>query len=211
MANFLNIEDLLLAKKQIKSKIIHTPIIKSSYFSNLFKFKLLLKLELFQKTGSFKIRGVLNKLSKLSQNEKSNGVISLSAGNHAQALAWAATENGIDSTIIMPHNASKAKILSTKYYGGNVVLTKDNLLEECLKIKERKNLTLIHPFDDHHVIAGQGTIGLEIAEYSENLDYVLVGIGGGGLISGIALALKNKYPKIKIIGVEPINSNVILI
>ena len=110
MSKFFDINDVLIAKANIFNNIIHTPIIQSSFFTNYFDFNLFLKLELFQRTGSFKVRGVLNKLSKLSNEEKSNGVISLSAGNHAQALAWASTKNDINSTIIMPYNASKSKV-----------------------------------------------------------------------------------------------------
>jgi len=209
MSLFFDINNVLIAKNKIQKKINHTPIIKSFFFSKLLKCNLYLKLESLQKTGSFKVRGVLNKLSYISDIEKNNGVISLSAGNHAQALAWASTQKGIKSTIIMPHNASESKINSTKNYGGNVILTKNNMLEECMKIMKKDDLTLIHPFDDDHVIYGQGTIGLEIFEYSKKIEYVIIGVGGGGLISGISSVLKTLNPKIKIIGVEPINSNVI--
>ena len=209
MSKFFDINDVLIAKANIFNNIIHTPIIQSSFFTNYFDFNVFLKLELFQRTGSFKVRGVLNKLSKLSKEEKSNGVISLSAGNHAQALAWASTKNDINSTIIMPYNASKSKVKSTKNYGGKVILTDKNMLDKCNEIKKKHNLTLIHPFDDHDVIFGQATIGLEIFDHIKKLDYVIIGVGGGGLISGIASVLKTLNPKIKIFGVEPINSNVI--
>ena len=207
--SFFDINNVLIAKNKIHNKINNTPIIKSFFFSKLLNYNLYLKLESFQKTGSFKVRGVLNKLNYISDIEKNNGVISLSAGNHAQALAWASNEIGIKSKIIMPFNASKAKIKATKYYGGNVILTKKNMLEECMEIMKKENLTLIHPFDDDHVIYGQGTIGLEIFEYSKKFEYVIIGVGGGGLISGISAVLKTLNPKIKIIGVEPTNSNVI--
>ena len=207
--SFFDIKNVLIAKNNIHNKLNHTPIIKSFFFSKLLNFNLYLKLESFQKTGSFKVRGVLNKLNYISDIEKNNGVVSLSAGNHAQALAWAASEKGIKSTIIMPYNASKDKIRSTKFYGGNVILTKNNMLEECMELMKKDNLTLIHPFDDDHVIFGQGTIGLEIFEYLKKIEYVIIGVGGGGLISGISSVLKTLNPKIKIIGVEPLNSNVI--
>ncbi len=122
--SFFDINNVLIAKNKIHNKINNTPVIKSFFFSKLLNYNLYLKLESFQKTGSFKVRGVLNKLNYISDIEKNNGVISLSAGNHAQALAWASNEIGIKSKIIMPFNASKSKIKSTKYYGGNVVLTK---------------------------------------------------------------------------------------
>lgn len=209
MSNIFDINNVLIAKENIVNNVIHTPIVQSSFFTNYFKFNLFLKLELFQRTGSFKVRGVLNKLSILSDKEKSNGVISLSAGNHAQALAWASKKIGINSTIIMPYNASKSKIKSTKEYGGKVILTDKNMLDKCNEVKNKYNLTLIHPFDDNDVISGQGTIGLEIFDYFKKIDFVIVGVGGGGLISGVASVLKTLNPKIKIFGVEPNNSNVI--
>jgi threonine dehydratase len=145
----------------------------------------------------------LNKLNSLSSKEKEKGVISLSAGNHAQALAWGAAQFGVPATITMPANSVKSKIEATCNYGGEVLLTEGNLLEYCLSVQKERNLLLVHPFDDPDIIAGHGSIGLEIVEDVPDVDYVIVGIGGGGLISGIAAAVKAKNPYVKVIGVEP--------
>jgi threonine dehydratase len=180
-----------------------TPVIGSSYLGGQAGVKLYLKLELFQKTGSFKPRGVLNRLHHLSPEDKQKGVITLSAGNHAQALAWAATQSGLLSTVVMPSTSVSSKIEATRSYGGEVVLSEGDLLETCLAIKEERGLALVHPFDDPMIIAGQGTVGVEILEDLPDVDAVIVGVGGGGLISGVATALKARKPKIKVIGVEP--------
>jgi threonine dehydratase len=148
-------------------------------------------------------RGVLNKLHHLSPEDKQKGVITLSAGNHAQALAWAATQSGILSTVVMPATSVRSKIEATRSYGGEVILTEGDLLETCLTIQKERGLTLVHPFDDPMIIAGQGTVGLEILEDVPEVDAVVVGVGGGGLISGIATALKAEKPEVKVIGVEP--------
>jgi threonine dehydratase len=175
----------------------------SSYLGEQAGVQLYFKLELFQKTGSFKPRGVLNKLHHLRPEDKQKGVITLSAGNHAQALAWAATQSGIPSTVVMPVTGQRSKIEATQSYGGEVVLAEGDLLEACLTIQKERGLTLVHPFDDLMIIAGQGTVGLEILEDVPEVDAVVVGIGGGGLISGIATALKAAKPEVKVIGVEP--------
>ncbi len=160
-------------------------------------------MELFQKTGSFKPRGVLNNLHNLSSEAKAKGVISLSAGNHAQALAWAATHMGIPATIVMPAGAVRSKIEATRGYGGKVILTDSDLLETCLQIQREQDLTLVHPFDDLMTIAGQGTLGLEVIEDAPEVEAVVVGVGGGGLISGVATAVKARNPAARVIGVEP--------
>lgn len=195
--------EILDARNVISDKVHRTPIISSTYLGHHTRTKMYLKLELFQKTGSFKVRGVLNKLNSLSEMDKKNGVISLSAGNHAQALAWGAAQFGISSLITMPANSVKSKVEATRNYGGEVLFTDSNLLEFCLSIKKERNLYLVHPFDDPKVIAGHGSLGLEIVEDIPNVDVVIVGIGGGGLISGIAAAVKAKKPDVKVIGVEP--------
>lgn len=196
-------QEVLAAQEVISGKVHRTPIVRSAYLGKLTHTKLYLKLELFQKTGSFKPRGVLNKLHHLGSEYRKKGVISISAGNHAQALAWVATQLGIPSTIVMPSGSLRSKIEATQGYGGEVILTEDNLLETCLEIQKERDLTLIHPFDDPKIIAGQGTIGIEILEDLPEVDVVLVGIGGGGLISGIAMTLKEQKPEVKVIGIEP--------
>ncbi len=161
-----------------------------------------------QKTGSFKARGAINKVLKLSDEEKLRGVVAISAGNHAQATSWACSQFDIKSKIVMPHTASKSKINATKSYGGDVVLTKEKMMDTCQELIDRENLTFVHPFDDHDIISGQGTVSLEVINEIKTLDYAFISIGGGGLISGMACFLKQINPDIKVIGVEPITSNV---
>ena len=161
-----------------------------------------------QKTGSFKSRGAINKVLQLSEKERSRGVVAISAGNHAQATSWACSQFGIKSKIIMPHTASQSKIDATESYGGEVILTKEKMMDTCQKLIDEENLSFVHPFDDLDILMGQGTVALEVINEVKNLDYAFVSIGGGGLIAGMACVLKQINPKIKIIGVEPINSNV---
>ncbi len=201
--NLIGHNDILRAQEVISNRLHRTPVVGSSYLGELAGVQLYFKLELFQKTGSFKPRGVLNKLHHLSPEDRRKGVITLSAGNHAQALAWAATQSGISSTVVMPANSVRSKIEATRGYGGEVILVEDDLLKACLTIQKDRGLTLVHPFDDPFGIAGQGTVGVEILEDVPDVDAVIVGVGGGGLISGIATALKAVKPEVKVIGVEP--------
>lgn len=179
----------------------------STYLSDASGTNVSLKLELFQKTGSFKVRGVINTLRQLSDIDRKRGVISLSAGNHAQALAWGAARLGIQATIVMPMTAVASKVAATKAYGGNVIQTDGDLLATALAFKEERGLALVHPFDDPRVIAGQGTVGLEIIEDVPDVDVVIVACGGGGLISGVAAAVKQLKPNVRVIGVEPEGAN----
>ena len=174
----------------------------------MFDLDIFFKLELMQKTGSFKSRGAINKVLQLSKEERSRGVVAISAGNHAQATSWACSQFGIKSKIIMPHTASQSKIDATESYGGEVILTKEKMMDTCQKLIDEENLSFVHPFDDLDILMGQGTVALEVINEIKNLDYAFVSIGGGGLIAGMACVLKQINPKIKIIGVEPINSNV---
>ena len=174
----------------------------------MFDLDIFFKLELMQKTGSFKSRGAINKVLQLSEEERSRGVVAISAGNHAQATSWACSQFGIKSKIIMPHTASQSKIDATESYGGEVILTKEKMMDTCQKLIDEENLSFVHPFDDLDILMGQGTVALEVIDEVKNLDYAFVSIGGGGLIAGMACVLKQINPKIKIIGVEPINSNV---
>ena len=205
---FPSIDDFNNVLSDINKYIHKTPIVSSSSLNKIYNSNIFFKLELFQKTGSFKTRGAINKLLKLSDLERDKGVITISAGNHAQAISWACSKFNIKSKIVMPFDASPSKVEATKSYGGEVILTKNSMMDECNDIKEREGLTFVHPFDDIDIILGQGTIGVEIIEKLNNIDYAFISIGGGGLISGIACVLKSINPKIKIIGVEPINSNV---
>jgi threonine ammonia-lyase medium form len=201
--NLVDHEDILDAQEVIAGRVHRTPMMPSSFLGRLAGVRLIFKLEMFQKTGSFKPRGVLNKLHHLSPEEKQKGLITASAGNHGQALAWGATQSGIASTIVMPATSLNSKIEATRGYGGEVILTEGDLLQTLLMIQKERDLTLVHPFDDLMIIAGQGTVGLEILEDVPDVDAVIVGVGGGGLISGIAAALKQEKPEVKVIGVEP--------
>ncbi|MEO6446225.1 MAG: threonine/serine dehydratase, partial [Gemmatimonadaceae bacterium] len=185
-----------------------TPVMRSAYLSQRAGASVVLKMELFQKTGSFKVRGVVNTLRQLSAEERARGVISLSAGNHAQALAWGAARLGVAATIVMPTTAVSSKVQATRDYGGHVVLTEEDLLATALEWQRTHGLTLVHPFDDDRVIAGQGTVGAEIVEDVPEVDVVIVACGGGGLISGVAAAIKALRPQTRVVGVEPEGSDV---
>ena len=164
-----------------------------------------LKTENLQVTGSFKLRGAYYKISQLSEEDKARGIIACSAGNHAQGVALAATKNGIPSTICMPDGAPISKVENTKKLGAKVCLVKgayDDAYEYALKLQQETGATFIHPFDDDEVIAGQGTIGLEILDQLEDVDAVIVPVGGGGLISGVAFAIKSLKPTCKVYGVQ---------
>ena len=180
-------------------------MIKSNTFSNICGNNIFLKLECLQKTGSFKVRGAITKINNMPSDLKKNGVIAASAGNHAQGVAYASSMNNIPCTIVMPQNASPAKISATKSYGAKVILHGNDYDDSSSSIKEmaeKENKTIIPAFEDIDVIAGQGTIGLEIVEDLQSIDEIYIPIGGGGLISGIAVVLKSIKPSIKIIGVE---------
>lgn len=164
-----------------------------------------LKTENLQVTGSFKVRGAAYKISQLSEAEKAKGVIACSAGNHAQGVALAATKNGIKSLICLPDGAPISKVEATRKYGADICLVEgvyDDAYNRALQLKEEKGYTFIHPFNDEDVIAGQGTIGLEILEQLPDVDVVIVPVGGGGLISGVAFAIKALNPKVKVYGVQ---------
>jgi len=199
----LKIDKVYDAKSVLKDIIRKTDII---YANNLVSDnKIYLKTENLQLTGSFKIRGSYYKISKLTAEEKSKGIVACSAGNHAQGVALAAKENIIPCTICMPDCAPLSKIEATKSYGAEVVLVEgayDESYDCAKKLCTEKNMTFIHPFDDFDIIAGQGTIGLEILEQLDNVDAIVVPIGGGGLISGVAFAAKSLKPSIKIYGVQ---------
>jgi len=194
------------AQSRIRGAIYFSPCSVSPTISDMSGQQVYLKLENLQRTGAFKERGALNKILTLSAAEKKRGVIAASAGNHAQGVAYHAKNNGIAAKIVMPVMTPLVKVNATKGYGAHVVLHGDGYdeaYEEACRLAEREQLTFIHPFDDPAVIAGQGTIGLEILEQVSDLEAAVVPIGGGGLISGIACALKETKPSIKVIGVQP--------
>ena len=204
----VNLEDVKKAQECISGYARRTQLLKSYYFSALTKGEVYLKLENTQLAGAFKFRGAFNKIYNLSDEKKKNGLIACSSGNHAQGSALSSKILGIDISIYMPTQAPKAKIEATKGYGANVILageTFDEAKDACLNVLEKENKAFIHPFDDEFVIAGQGTIGLEILEDLPDVDTVVAPIGGGGVLSGLAIALKQTNPNITLIGVESEN------
>jgi threonine dehydratase len=198
-------EDILKAQELLADTIRKTPLQGSRTFSRLTGANMFLKLECLQLTGSFKVRGAFVKVSKLTDKQASHGVIAASAGNHAQGVAYAAAIKKIPCTIVMPQNASPAKVAATRSYGAKVILRGQNYDEAWTatqEIAKNEDRTIIHAFDDPDIIAGQGTIGLELLEDMPDADKIYVPIGGGGLAAGIATAIKSHRPNTKIIGVE---------
>jgi threonine dehydratase len=203
---FPTLIDVQDARERIASKIHVTPIFTSHTIDQLTGYQVSLKAENLQKTGSFKARGALNALLQLDSKQAKKGVIAVSAGNHAAAVAWAAKQTNIAATVVMPVKASKNKIAATIEYGAEVILAGLSMVQafiEMERLKKERHLKLIHPFDDAKIIAGAGTIALELLEQVSDMDAVVIPVGGGGLISGVATALKVISPKIRIIGVEP--------
>ena len=198
-------EDVVKAQQTQNKVIRKTNLEFSETFSKICGANVYLKNEYEQKTGSFKIRGAYYKIKSLTDDEKNKGVVAASAGNHSQGVAFASHIENIPCTIVMPKNASPAKVAATRGYGAKVVLegiTYDESWAYAKKISEESDSTIIHAFDDSHVIAGQGVIGLEIIEQLPDVDEIYVPIGGGGLAAGIIMAVKEKHPNVKIIGVE---------
>jgi threonine dehydratase len=202
----VTLADIQAARARMGDLIDRTPCDRSQTFSALTGNSVFFKLENLQMTGSFKERGALNKMLLLTDEEKKRGVICASAGNHAQGVSYHATRLGIRSKIVMPITAPLVKVSATQGYGGEVILEGYNYDEsyaEAMRIGEAEGMTFIHAFDDDAVIAGQGTIGLELIEQVKDLEAVVVPIGGGGLIGGIACAIKETKPSVRIVGVEP--------
>ena len=203
MLTFAEIE---AARAAIGGRLHRTPTFRSATLGELAGARVFLKAELFQKTGSFKPRGVLNKLAALTDDEKRRGVISISAGNHAQALAYGAAEEGIDALVVMWRTASPLKIEAARAYGATIDTEPQDIpaaFERLAELIASTGRTLVHPYDDPLVIAGQGTVGLELMEDVPEADVVLVPAGGGGLVSGIATAVKGIRPQTRIVAVEP--------
>jgi threonine dehydratase len=194
------------ARARIADRIHLTPTFTSRRLGERAGVRLFLKCESLQKTGSFKVRGALNKLASLSDDERARGVITVSAGNHAQAMAWAAQSAGVHAVVVMPNTASPTKVEASRGYGAEVVLhgaSGNESFPHAHELARERGLTFVHPFDDERICAGAGTTGLELLEQVADLDVVVVPIGGGGLISGIAVAIKESNPKIRVYGVEP--------
>jgi threonine dehydratase len=202
----VSLDDVLAARATIAGRLHRTPTFTSATLSRLTGAEVFLKAELFQRTGSFKPRGVLNKLASLSPEEKRAGVITISAGNHAQAVAWAAAREGIDALVVMWETASAMKVQAAREYGATVDTAAAGIpaaFERLEQLRSETGRTLVHPYDDPLVIAGQGTVGLELVEDVPGADVVLVQVGGGGLISGIATAVKGLRPEARVVAVEP--------
>lgn len=201
----VTVDTIRKAQENLKGNVVRTPMMLNGALSDLFGAQIFAKLETLQRTGSFKDRGAYNKLTSLDDKQKANGVIAMSAGNHAQGVAYHATRLGIPSTIIMPEGTPFTKVQRTQGFGARVVLHGDNInaAEPYAKeLAEKESLTFVHPYNDEWIISGQGTIGLEMLEDVPDLDAIVVPIGGGGIISGIATAAKAIKPGIEIIGVE---------
>jgi threonine dehydratase len=202
----ISLADVLAARETIGGRLHRTPVFTSATLSELTRARVYLKAELFQRTGSFKPRGVLNSLASLSPEERQRGVIGISAGNHAQAVAFGAAGEGLDALLVMWQGASEQKVAATRAYGASVDLTAAGPAEAFERLEEllaSSGRTLIHPFDSAPTIAGQGTVGLEIAEDVPDPDVVVVPVGGGGLIAGIATVMAGLRPQARVIGVEP--------
>jgi threonine dehydratase len=201
----IGIEDFDAARARVSAHAYHTPLLTSRLLSERTGFEVRLKAEMFQRTGSYKIRGPLNKLPQLTEEQRRRGVICSSAGNHAQGVALAAKIHGVRAVVVMAQNATPSKIAATRAYGAEVVLHGqiwDEANEKMKQLAAEHGYTVIHPFDDLQLITGQGTLGLEIHDDFPQVDVVVVPIGGGGLISGVSMALKARNPKIRVIGVE---------
>jgi threonine dehydratase len=204
----LKLSDIQDARKILQGVIIHTPILSDEQLSKQINAKAFLKAECLQRSGSFKVRGAYNKISRLSDEEKDLGIITASAGNHAQGVALAARLHKIKATIVLPEYAPLTKITATKAQGADVVLhgaTFDEAVAYSKQLQEAYGYTYVHPFDDELVIAGQGTIGWEIVEDLPEANVVVVPIGGGGIISGIAFTVKNLLPNVRVVGVQAEN------
>lgn len=199
-------EKIRAAALNLKGTIKKTDLIYSDFFSKEYGNNVYIKPENLQITGSFKIRGAFNKIANLSKEERQRGIIASSAGNHAQGVALSSQKLGIPSVIVMPKITPLIKVEATRSYGSEVIIhgnVYDESYKEAMRLAKEKGYTFVHPFDDYDVICGQGTIGLEILEQLKDIDEILVPVGGGGLISGIALIAKSLKPSVRIIGVEP--------
>lgn len=199
----LNLDNFYRARYELGKVIRQTEVVHAPQVNP--ECEVYLKLECLQRTGSFKVRGACYKISQLSEEEKSHGVIACSAGNHAQGVALGATAHGIKSLICLPAGAPISKVEATKGYGADVCLVPgvyDDAYNKAIELRDEKGYTFVHPFDDENVIAGQGTIGLELIDQLDEFDAVVVPVGGGGLISGVAFALKSLNPRIKVYGVQ---------
>ena len=205
----VGMDDVRRAADRLAGRVHRTPVLRSTTLGELWDVRLDLKAEVFQRTGSFKSRGALNTVLSLPVEERTRGVITLSAGNAGAAVAYAAASVGVPGTVVMPATAVPAKIAACRAYGADVVLTDGDLLDTYLATVAETGRVPVHPFDDPAVVAGTGTVGLEIAEDVPDVEVVLVPVGGGGLISGVAAALADLAPGVRVIGIEPETADVV--
>ncbi|MGI8606107.1 MAG: threonine ammonia-lyase [Gaiellaceae bacterium] len=206
----IHVEDVVAASAAIGTRLHRTPMLSSASLGEASRGSVYPKAELFQRTGSFKVRGALAKLASLSPEEKERGVITISAGNHAGAVAYCCALEGIDALVVMSASASPQKVAATLGYGAEVdqeATTAEEAFARMSELQKRTGRTLVHPFDDPLVLAGQGTIGLEILEGRPDVGIVVVPAGGGGLVAGIAVAVKGVRPDVRVIAVEPEGSS----
>ena len=205
MSSIPELEHLQEAQARISGSVHRTPTVSSRTLSERVDRTVFLKCENLQKTGSFKVRGALNRILGLDDVARGRGVVTVSAGNHAQAVAWAAARTGVSATVVMPANASPTKVRASEGYGAEVILqgTVFEAFDLALEVAEDRGLTFLHAFDDPLIVAGQGTLGLEVLEDVPDVATVVVPVGGGGLISGVALAVANLAPGVQVVGVEP--------
>ncbi len=205
MTSIPHIDHLNAARARISAAVHRTPTVSSRTLSELVGRPVLLKCENLQKTGSFKVRGALNRILDLDEPSRERGVVTISAGNHAQAVAWAAARTGVSATVVMNAHASPTKARATEEYGAEVILqgTVFEAFDLALEVAEDRGLTFLHAFDDPLIVAGAGTLGLEVMEDVPDAATVVVPIGGGGLISGVALAVASLSPTVRVFGVEP--------
>lgn len=201
----IHIDDIRRAQRRLEGHVHRTPVLGSRTLGERIGGTALLKVEAFQRTGSFKVRGVLNRLHHLTPLERERGLVTVSAGNHAQAVAYGSSLENVRAVVVMPELASPAKVEACREYGAEVVLHGDVFaaFARMEELREQHGYTLVHPFDDPHVIAGQGTVGTELCDDVPGIDVVVVPVGGGGLLSGVATAVRALRPHARIIGVEP--------
>jgi threonine dehydratase len=206
----LNFDDILKARQRIKGVVHRTPVVTSRQFNRDAGCEVFFKCENLQRAGAFKIRGAYNKIASLSDEERKRGILAFSSGNHAQAVALAASLFGVRASIVMPEDAPRMKVDATRAYGGEVIFydrdvqSRDDVAEQ---IRRERGLTLVPPYDDYQVMAGQGTVVLELLEDVSNLDFLVVSCSGCGLIAGCSVAAKHIHPSIRILGVEPASGN----
>lgn len=210
LATMVGIQDIYDAHERIRDYALWTPVMTSSTIDKMTDCQVFFKCENFQRVGAFKFRGALNTVSQLTEEERERGVIAHSSGNHAQALALAASLSGIKATIVMPKNSPQVKVNATRGYGAEIVFCENSTesrVQVANELVEMHNYVLVHPYNDERIVAGAGTAALELIEEVEELDYIFAPVGGGGLLSGTSIATKGLCPEAQVIAVEPANAD----